>query len=339
MTRVSTESRLLPGEFAESWSPGETTRFWLLVGVACVVLDLGLGLAIAALEQANWGKDGLTPDVWLSLVAIVPQIGVVLAYLYVARDAEIRGLWKSMAGLFAAYLLMSGLALTMYEVLPAAGNVAIAIGAGIGIALLVVFSFGPWPRFAVASAALAPAAEVVTSDPTSQPAPEEESSAGSWLWHGIGLLVIFLVRRLLRNANWLPNFGLDGWALLEIVALAVIGLGFAVWFAAAKIRHREKLGLAAGVLGGAELLILTVHLGMAAALFWLMMDAAAANPQLDDADFDKLLDPWLRQASIVSAACHAVWALLTAGLFLSLWMRPQADWRADFLNPTARPLP
>jgi hypothetical protein len=303
------------------------------------VLDLGLGLAIAVLEQAKWGKDGLTPDVWLSFVAIVPEIGVVLAYLYLARDAGIRGLWKSMAGLFAAYLLMSGLALTMYEVLPAAGNIAIAIGAGIGIALLVVFSFGPWPRFSAERAALASAAGEAPSEPASQPEPpQEESSAGSWLWHGIGLLVIFLVRRLLRNANWLPNFGLDGWALLEVLVLAVIALSFAVWFAATKIRHREKLGLTAAVLGGAELLILLVHLGMAAALFWLMLDAAAANPQLDDADFDKLLDPWLWQASIASAACHAVWALLTAGMFLALWLRPQADWRADFLNPSARPL-
>jgi hypothetical protein len=126
-----------------------------------------------------------------------------------------------------------------------------------------------------------------------------------------------------------PNLGLglDDWASIEFLVLAAFGLGFAAWFSVAKIALRKKLGSVAALVGGAEIVILLVHFCMLAAGIGLLISTLAANPQLVDADIEKSFDPWLRQATVVSAACHGLWVLLTASLFASLWMRAEPDWR------------
>lgn len=170
-----------------------------------------------------------------------------------------------------------------------------------------------------------------------KPKAEDSSGLGCWA-HLAGIVLLIALKGGLKGMNqWLPNIGVDGWLLLELIVLAAFGVGYALWFAAAKIRHRDKLGATAAALGGAELLILVVHTGMLAAMFYLLFTAAAANPQLAEDDIDALLKPWILRASLVSTACHAAWALLTATLFMSLWLRPQRDWPADFIQPAARP--
>jgi hypothetical protein len=63
------------------------------------------------------------------------------------------------------------------------------------------------------------------------------------------------------------------------------------------------------------------------------VSAAAANPQLDEDDLGELLDAWLKRGSVVSAVCHGAWCVITAFFFASLWMRPERDWRLEFMSP------
>ncbi|HUE71195.1 MAG TPA: hypothetical protein VMP01_09950 [Pirellulaceae bacterium] len=310
------------------WSPSQTTRFWLPIGIVALLADLSLGIAATALELAHWGKDGLTPDVVVGFAAIVPQTLIVAAYLVLARDASARGLYKSMAGLFASYLLLSLLSLAVLEVLRGGWNSAIMIAAGVGIIGLVVFTFSSWPKFATSQ-------ETAASETAAPPHTQEGSGAGCWIHLAI-LLALVLGKRLLRNANnFLPNlgFGIGDWAVLEMLVLMVIGLAYAGWFAAAKIQHRGKLGWPAAALGITEISIVLAHVGMVVALIALVLSAVAVNPQLDEDDLDKFMDAWLKRGAIASAACHGLWALATAAFFASLWLRPPPDWRDEFLMP------
>jgi hypothetical protein len=321
MTSLVTQAETLAAD--EPWSPSAATRFWLLAGIAGLAVDLAVGIAIAVLEQQHWGQDGLTPDVWLNYASIAPQIGIVLAWLAVAREIGARGLWKSMAGMFAAYVLMQLVSLTLWELLPDAGNIGLTVAAGVGLVALAIFTFGPWPRFQHFGAEPAAAAE------------SESSSGSSWGLHIIALLGVFLLRRALKGfGNLIPNFGLDGWALLELCVLGVFALGFATWFAAAKIRHREMLGTLAVVVGGAEFVILAIHAAMIGVLIWLVIAAVQANPQIDEDGWNELIDPWAHGGSLISSACHGIWCLLTAALFVTLWLRPEPDWRESFTSPT-----
>lgn len=309
-------------EVDELWAPSQRARSWLTAGIAALVIDFVLAIAITALEVRHWGQQGLTPDVVLSYLAIVPQACVFLAWLVIAREAADRGLWKSTAGLFAAYLLASLVGVALIDGMPDGWIVAITVAAAIGIVGLLVFSLSKRPQFGVQPAE---AAEF--------PGETADSDSGGWALHiigGLGLVAIkFFIRRVNRG---LPNIdlGVSGWALLEIIVVAIFAIWFFVWFAMAKIRLRHKLGGLAALVGGTELLILLAHAGMIAAGIWIVAAEVVANPLMDEDGIDKLLDPWLLRATYVSLACHGLWIVLTAALLASLWMRPEPEWRENF---------
>ena len=306
------------------WIPSQRLRTWLLIGMAALLVDLGLGIGATVLELRHWGRDGLTPDVVLSYLAILPQMLISAAYFALAREAASRSLWKSTAGLLASYLLISLLGLAFLEVLTPGWRVAVTVAVALGIVSLLIFMFSKAPRFAQETPAAPPADSALEE-------PEESEGTGCLVHIAVAAGVLLAKAALRRGNRWFPNIGLglDDWAAIEFMVLAVVGLGFAIWFSLAKIGLREKLGGPAVLVGGGELVVLLIHLGMVCAGVGLLVSNLAANPQWDDADFDKLFDPWLRQATVVSAVCHGVWVLLTASLFAALWMRAAPDWREE----------
>lgn len=303
------------------WCPSERTRFWLPLGIGALFVDLSLGIAATALELTNWGKEGLTPDVVIGYAAIVPEALIVATYLVLARDAAARGLYKSMVGLFVSYLLFCLLSPVLLELLPRGWNEAAMLAVAAGIVGLVIFSVSKYPTLAEASQSL---------DETGT-APAERG--GGWWIHVVVLVGLFVLRRLVRKNNFLGNWGRDEWAMVELAVVTAVACGYALWFAATKFRLRGKLGSAAAALGITELAILLIHAVLVAGLVYLMAAAVAANPQLDEDDVNKLLDGWLKQATVISIVCQAVWSLATAMFFVSLWMRPERDWRKQYLEP------
>jgi len=162
----------------------------------------------------------------------------------------------------------------------------------------------------------------------------ESKSSGGPAWLGyVGAFLVYVVVKAIVRRFVIPffgaGFGADAWASIEFIAIAVFGLSFAIWFAIMKIRLRKTLGSMARVAGIVEILILLVHAGMAAVILSVIISEAAANPQLDDAGTDRLLDPWMKRASLASAACHAVWIAVTVVLFASIRNRSDYDWAED----------
>lgn len=296
-----------------TWIPGERCRRWLGIGIVALLVDLVLGVVSTVLELIHWGEGGVTPDVVVMVIAIVPQCLVATTYLVLARDVQLRGLWKSTAGMLSCYLLLVLFGVVMLEILPPAGNVAVMILVAIGLAAVLVFSASDLPRFET---------DTDTASPDVERQAGSASSDGPGWGGGLAIFAVFLVVRFLFRRFARPvfpgGFDIDDWQLLELFAAATAGLSFAVWFAATKIRHRRTLGTMAGVTGTAELLILVVHVALAATIFAVMINAAIDNPEMSDEAVDKLLDPWTKLASLTSAACHALWCILTMKLFAAI---------------------
>jgi hypothetical protein len=314
------------------WRPNYRCRRWLLIGLIMLAADLVLGLLATALEFRHWGEDGFSPDVVVAYVAIIPQIVFITSYLVLAREAGERGLWKSAAGMLGSYLVMCLLSIVFMEVLPEAGNTAITVAAAAGIVALLAFSISGIPRFT----------NQVAADQPPSPASETASSGdGGFGWlGGIAAFIAFVVMRAIVRRFIMPVFGarlgIDDWALIECVAIIAFGLTFAVWFAITKIRLRRKLGAMACVIGTTEILIILVHVGMAAVILCMIMTEAAAAPQLDDAGIEKLLDPWMKRGSLTSATCHVVWVVVTAAFFFSLRQQSEQDGSEAFVNSRER---
>lgn len=299
-----------------AFTPAAHCRRWLLIGSVALLVDLIAGVAATVLEFRHWGDDGFTPDIVLAYAALLPQMFMVAAYLVLARDANVRGLWKSTAGMAGTYLLVCLLGLALMEVLSAAGNVAVMVAVAFGILGLLGFSISGIPRFAA------------PSDPVSdlKMPVEETGSSGIPGWiGGFVMFIAYLVMRGLFRRFIRPllgeGFAADDWAMMEFFALVAFGVSFAIWFAITKIRQRQTLGRMACVTGWAELLILLFHAGLAITILVVIMNTVAVNPQIDEDGIDRLLDPWMKRGSLLTAASHAVWAVLTFAFFVSLRMR------------------
>lgn len=150
---------------------------------------------------------------------------------------------------------------------------------------------------------------------------QSDSPQGLGWIGGVAMFLVFVVLRLLFRRFAQPAFraglDIDNWQLIELLAVIVFGLSFAVWFAVTKFRHRRTLGRMASVTGWTEIVILLIHAGLAVTIFAVLINEAAANPLLDDDGVDQLLEPWIKRASLVSSVSHALWCVLTAMFFAS----------------------
>ena len=216
--------------------------------------------------------------------------------------------------MLVSYLLICLLGLVVLEVLPEAANLAIMIMAALGIVGLISFSVSNTPQFANVAE---------TNDSPPEAVDSEPSTKLGCLGYLMGFIVLLALKGLMRQfiGPFFRGFVVDDWALLELVTIGLFGLSFAIWFAVTKIRLRTQLGSMACVIGITEIVILMVHTGLAVVVFAAMITEAAANPQLDDAGINQLLDPWMKRGSLISASCHLVWVIGTAAFFVSVRQR------------------
>ena len=160
-----------------SFVPSARLRRWLLIGISALVVDLVLGVASTVLEFQHWGEEGVTTDVILMLVAIIPQCFVAATYLVLACESQCRGLWKSTAGMLGSYLLLCVYGVVLLEVLQDSGNVAIMVLVAVGLVGLFAFSVSGIPRFGADDADCVSKKICQASNQT-----HHKASAGSAAW-------------------------------------------------------------------------------------------------------------------------------------------------------------
>jgi hypothetical protein len=308
--------------------PSDRTCRWLFWGMWAVLADGALWVTSSFLELAFWNRDGLTPDVIVGYLAFLPEVVVLGAWLVLAREAASGGLWKSAIGYMGSFWLMGLLLLVLEELLNDWGNTAVLIATGIGIVAMVVLLFAPKPGWD---------AQRRKNSETQSRGKTEDGDRGCF-GHIVVVIVLFLLRGGLRKLNrQFPalQFGPDLWTMVALAAVILLILTFGIRLAVAKIRLRQTLGTLAAWLGAAELLFIVLHLAAVAA--FLVFLATNVQPQLNDQDIERMIDPWLRTGTIVSAVCYAIWTMLTAVFFSSIRSRGALDWRQEFLFPDNRP--
>ena len=192
-----------------------------------LAVDFLLGILATALEFRYWGAEGFSPDIAVSYVAVIPQVLLGNSYLLLARDMRARGLWKSVAGMLASYMLMCLLGLVILEILPDAGDVAVMALAAGGIVGLICFCVSDIPR--------------IESEGTASRSPVDLDDAKRTgkleiVVCIVGFIVMLGIKGVIRRfiAPFFRGFVFDDWVLLELLIVGLFGLSFAIWFAVAE---------------------------------------------------------------------------------------------------------
>ena len=308
------EAGLEANEQAE-WRAGELARRWLLFGIFAALVDGGLQGAGAALELRFWRHDGLTPETLVGLLAILPQIVLLIAFLNLAKDLGGRRLWKSAFGFYCCGWLGLLLNLTTYDALPRWLTMLISIAGGVGILAMVIFLFGKWPVFPSQS----PVKQSDTAD-----SPEQSPKGTGCLGQIIVVSILIALKLALRNHKrwfwWAPG-DVEGWAFFEILFVLVLFIIFGFSFAVAKIKLRRKLGGMSALLGCTELLVGAIHLTMLAFGIGILTVTIVNHPEIDDAAIEKLFDSKAQLAIVVSGASSCVLSVVNMLFFASVRAR------------------
>lgn len=299
---------------AKTWAPREQARGWLLMGCVAVLLDAGLSSAGLAASFFEGQAGGLSPSRCLEWLAVLPQFGVLMAFLTLAQEAAHRGLWKASAGCFGSLVLLLVLDLAMDELLPKKVHTAAAVALGFGLAGLVVVAFLTLPS-------------VGKREDT---APKPKGCLA-----GVIVPIIFVLIRVMAK---IPRFkwDLETWVVIEAGLLVLLGIIYVVWFASAKIRLAEKFGSVSMWLGAFEIVVL---LGAVVALVAFIVAVAPliAQPVANNDEVERLADLWIRGVKFASLGVYPIWAALVAWLFLSVRSLGQRDWRFEFMADGVRP--
>jgi hypothetical protein len=122
------------------------------------------------------------------------------------------------------------------------------------------------------------------------------------------------VRRLMKSMD------LNLFEILVFGALLVLTVVFLVWFAVVKIRLRKELGVISVLAGSVELLMILLGglaLGGMLLDIFQVFKQAGLNEKAMEAGFETVATTWSRRIDIGALVVNALWAFLTAGLFLN----------------------
>ena len=297
---------------ATAWAPSEAARGWLLLGCVAVLCDAGLSAAGlgASLVEADAGGFKLARA--LEWAALLPELGVLIALLTLAKEAQSRGLWKSSVGFVGVLFLGLVLDLAFDDQLGREVRTAAGVVAAVGMIGLVIVALGSWPRFV---------------DTEGKPAAGPPTKNGKGCLAGAMLPILFIVAKIFAKGLPRLKLGADDWLAIEGCALAALALVFVVWFAWSKIQLAEKFGMVALLLGAFELLVL---LGLLAGIGSFFAVAAPSMANGNDAEVERLAELWQRGGTMAGIGVYVVWAALAAWLFLSVRKLAERDWRFAF---------
>jgi hypothetical protein len=139
------------------------------------------------------------------------------------------------------------------------------------------------------------------------------------------ILVRAIVKAGMRRFAKYVSFGwFEGLLVCALVILAVV---FLAWFAGVKIRLRRVLGGLAALVGSLELLLIivigVVLVGGTVDVIQTSVQGVRAGleEKAIEESVEAVVDTWLAGCAVGGIVANALWALLTAGLFLTLRRR------------------
>jgi hypothetical protein len=310
------------------WKPSERLRDRLLVGLfatlaACLLSGIGTGIELMQGAEAR----GLSLSDVLDLVAILPEMLILAAFLGIARETRSLALWRSAIAFYLiGWLFVSSGALALLG-LPVAWPILIAwVGGGLIGSLFAVFRRPKW--YSAVSVVCEPESDAQHSKASeaSESKSEATSSTGLGCFSVLGLLALIRIAiRVMKNADkvdWTAIIiaVLGGAIALVLCLLLVLPI---TCFGIAKIGLRSKLGrwaICSGLLDFLGAALVTALFGWAA--YHLFQDQ----------------DPFTESADQLATICGGVYSffygIVTAGLFLAVRGRSPFDWRDELLaNP------
>jgi hypothetical protein len=276
--------------------PSDPLRARLSVGFRATLISGGISAGGWLAESISGDQPGLTPARALGLLAMVPSLWIARTYAALGWEVGRISLGKGAWSVFGAILLLQLFDLATQQVLPTAARALLWYLVAIGLILLPVLPFLPDLR----TSALV-AAAVLT-------------------WAGQVILAAFAF------AGAIGGLGVDWEAVAGGVA-ALLAVGFLLWFGAAKVRARRRLGGIAALLGWTEILgilfsILWVVAGYSIAIAVVMN---AGDPEPSDKLMAALDDKIARGVAALSLLGDLTWTSLTAWFFLSIRRRRGPD--------------
>lgn len=284
------EEPALPPEPEGPWSPSVPLRQQLLWGAFGVAIAGGLASAGHLITIVQGPKPGLTTEDWLSYASSIPQIWVLLAFLGIARETKSDGIRRCAIGFFGAGWLLQISSLAE-DVLP------LAAAGWMSLAVMVAYVILMGYCFARALAVVGP---------------------GAFL----GAFILF--KLAVRLPKMLPGLkAIDRFTMFMIVLGAIAFLAFiilTIWFGAALIAQRRKLGGSATALGWFKI---AAALTLVGGVIWLIAEMVrmADAPGADNLEFEDLMKPQLHAMSIAALTFELLAAGLMAVFFLNVRQR------------------
>jgi hypothetical protein len=229
----------------------------LLAGALGALAAGGLAVAATLAESSPNPAPGFTLAHGLAWAALVPLCWVLRAYLALARATESTGLRKSSLCLFGTVVLLNVAELATLDGLGLGWHIAAWAILGIGFLALVTAPFVP-----AGSAETPPGAEDTPEAKESVGAEESGSAASKTGLVGglaVALVVVFKLTAksffvkllLVRNlGRLLSKLDAEMAGAVALAVLVLLGAAFVIWFAASKIRLRDRLGGMAALVGG-----------------------------------------------------------------------------------------
>lgn len=332
-----------------SWYPSPLLRVRLFAGI-CAALFAGGLLALGAfIELAHGRPGGLTLAHAADWGALLPALWIVAAYSALGKEAESPALAKSAQCLFGTIVLLDLYELATLNVLPFGWLVALWVVFVLG---LVVVLFLPFVSHAAAEKQLSPdSANTNDAAPQSSPAaqPTEDGEAAmtrtkAGIFGAIALIGVAVLKVLAKGGLFFKIFAARGivrlfmklnldWESAAAIVAFILACVFLIWFAAAKIRLRRRLGGMAALVGWSEIICMLLALGVLIGL-GIQLASAAEQPGINNQELEELRLKFADDVTIVALVAGLVWTSLTVSFFAALRNRADLDLQRDLYDPS-----
>jgi hypothetical protein len=292
------------------WTPAPALRGRVLLGAIAALVFAGLSSA-ASLTQIKQGPTpgGVTLALILDWVSLLPLAFVFWTYQGIGRGVDSAGLRKSAGCVFGTVLLAKVLLLTLEDVLPDGWDAVAWVVTGIGLIALVAYAFSS------------------SRSTTTSSAPASKGSKAGW--GSMALALVFLLKvglKFLLVAGIKAGF----WEILILLGLVLSMIGFVIWFAACKIRLREKLGGLFAFVGVAEIFAVLGACVFVVCLVQAYLEASA-GVDFDEKAQMQFEEEWNRNLAVTTIVISSAWSTLTGLFLLALWNRRdyEDEWQRD----------
>jgi hypothetical protein len=335
-----------PLQITPTQKPSVGLQQWLGYGALGALATGVLWASSSAISVTDWqGGTVLTES--MDLVALLMLAVVLIAYWKLSHETAAPGLRKSALGLLGILVVLELANLNTPEGDAHWWNIVIWVVLALATVGLVIVIWNleeiendaagkkasptnedKHAAEALSSPSATDAATVETAPQVIRPTDDKPASArrtrlGVGALAVLGLFLLKLLAKVGGRLAWkkvAPVISGDLIGGLLFLALLLLAVVFLVWFAVVKIRLRTRLGALSAWVGSVELLAVLVGGLAVGGMLWDFVQVArqiGMDEKAMDAGIEAAVATWSRRAGVGAILGSAVWAVLTAGLFLN----------------------